>query len=82
MDLNSSDELEVVVRRVFSLAAGMPEETVTTDVILADLQIDSISAATMAMLLEEELGIQVSQARLVRLLSLDTVSDFIRALGE
>jgi acyl carrier protein len=82
MDLNSSDKLEVVVRRVFSLAAGMPEEMVTTDVVLADLQIDSISAATMAMLLEEELGIQVSQARLVRLLSLDTVSDFIRALGE
>ena len=71
----TSEELLGVVRRVFGQEFEIPAEEVTPEArLIEDLDLDSVDAVTLALRLEEETGLGLSEAELK---SLDTVASLV-----
>lgn len=75
MDASTPEQLLVVLRRVFGQEFEIPADEVTPAArLVEDLDLDSVDAVTLAMRLEEETGLALSEAELK---SLDTVASVV-----
>jgi len=75
MTAPTPEELLGVVRRVFGQEFEIPADEVTPEArLIEDLDLDSVDAVTLALRLEEETGLGLSEAELK---SLDTVASLV-----
>ena len=75
MSAATAYELLVFLRNVFEKEFEIPAEEVTPEArLIEDLDLDSVDAVTLALRLEEETGLGLSEAELK---SLDTVASLV-----